>query len=103
MPPENPGNRRRPRAAGPGRGRRVLATREHSRYRCYRRAADGAPRHLAWSTIPQNNLSLDCAANRISEHEQRDAQRAIGVRTDIPHLARIYNYLLGGCFPLKTH
>jgi SAM-dependent methyltransferase len=32
----------------------------------------------------------------MSEQEQRDAWLALGARTDIPHPARVYNYLLGG-------
>jgi hypothetical protein len=37
--------------------------------------------------------------NRMSEQEQRDAWRALGVRTDIPYPARVYTHLLCGRFP----
>jgi SAM-dependent methyltransferase len=32
----------------------------------------------------------------MSEQEHRDAWAALGVRADVPHPARVYNYLLGG-------
>src|SRR5579863_366522 len=32
----------------------------------------------------------------MSEQEHRDAWAALGVREDVPHPARVYNYLLGG-------
>src|ERR1700678_3054664 len=30
------------------------------------------------------------------EHERRERWHALGIRTDIPHPARVYNYHLGG-------
>jgi len=32
----------------------------------------------------------------MTEQEQRDKWKALGVRTDIPHPARVYDYMLGG-------
>lgn len=33
------------------------------------------------------------------DQERTDRWRALGIRTDMPHPARVYDYLLGGCFP----
>jgi hypothetical protein len=33
---------------------------------------------------------------RQDEQEQSDRWKAMGIRTDIPHPARVYDYLLGG-------
>jgi hypothetical protein len=33
---------------------------------------------------------------RQDEQEQYDRWKAMGIRTDIPHPARVYDYLLGG-------
>jgi hypothetical protein len=30
------------------------------------------------------------------EREQYDSWKALGIRTDIPHPARVYDYMLGG-------
>jgi hypothetical protein len=34
----------------------------------------------------------------LDEQARHEGWIAIGIRTDIPHPARVYNYLLGGCF-----
>ena len=33
---------------------------------------------------------------RQDEQERHDRWKALGIRTDIPHPARVYDYLLGG-------
>jgi len=39
---------------------------------------------------------------RQDEQERHNRWKALGIRTDIPHPARVYDYLLGGC-SLHTH
>ncbi len=40
----------------------------------------------------------------MTEHEDPDAQErqdawtALGIHIDVPHPARVYDYILGGCF-----
>jgi hypothetical protein len=44
----------------------------------------------------QQTNAGDLAMTEQDEREQYDSWKALGIRTDIPHPARVYDYMLGG-------
>jgi hypothetical protein len=52
---------------------------------------------LVWHHLGSERVRRGAMA-RQDEQERYNRWKALGIRTDIPHPARVYDYLLGGCF-----